>query len=598
MIVALTLVPVFGKKSAAVSKADAMKARYFYYEAMRQNAMGNNDATFECLRRATQLDPDNVEAAFLIGMMRVKTWDEEIEDSLADMRTLGQMRRLLDKYPDDIDEWLQYAATAGYLNKPDESVNALEQLVRRYPDNSLVLAYLSQAYSNQGSWSKAADALKEYERVEGRSPAVTMQKMSLMLAGKDSLGALREVDDMIGRNAGDYKLRVLKGNLYEVMSLPDSASAMYMQAHNMAPEASEPMVALMDIYRQKGDSAAYDKMLYDVLLTEDLDVQSKTMMLAEYLQRLMDSKNDTERGDYLFSVLRREYPHDPEVMNLAARYSAAKKDYAAAAEEIQYALDMDRSNQNLWLQLMSYLASDDKVAEALKVYNEADSVIEMEYPMKVYGAMLMQNEKRYDDAKKVYVEVLQNIAPDLDVTRPINMKRDLPRDISLSGLDALSDVLTSMGDCDFAALDTTQAFLNYRNALELNPDNVLAANNYAYFLSKSGGDLDKALQLSKRTITGDNAENPTYLDTYAWILYLKGERDEAIEIQKKVLELMEKQGRSDADTMDHYGDMLYSKGNKEEALEYWRKAIEADPEGHKELADKIDRLTKELKEKK
>ena len=49
----------------------------------------------------------------------------------------------------------------------------------------------------------------------------------------------------------------------------------------------------------------------------------------------------------------------------------------------------------------------------------------------------------------------------------------------------------------------------------------MVLNNYAYFLSLEGRELEKALTMSSRAIAlTDN--NPTYLDTHAWVLFKLG----------------------------------------------------------------------------
>lgn len=63
----------------------------------------------------------------------------------------------------------------------------------------------------------------------------------------------------------------------------------------------------------------------------------------------------------------------------------------------------------------------------------------------------------------------------------------------------------------------------YEQILELDPYNALVLNNYAYHLATHGGDLRRAEQMSQRAIQIES-ENPTYLDTYAWVLYLQGQK--------------------------------------------------------------------------
>lgn len=66
--------------------------------------------------------------------------------------------------------------------------------------------------------------------------------------------------------------------------------------------------------------------------------------------------------------------------------------------------------------------------------------------------------------------------------------------------------------------DMKQCYKAYDHSLRYDPDNAMVLNNYAYFLSLEGRELEKALTMSSRAIAlTDN--NPTYLDTHAWVLF-------------------------------------------------------------------------------
>ena len=71
-----------------------------------------------------------------------------------------------------------------------------------------------------------------------------------------------------------------------------------------------------------------------------------------------------------------------------------------------------------------------------------------------------------------------------------------------------------------------EAYKAYEQSLKYNPDNIPVLNNYAYYLSLEQTDLDKAEEMSYRT-TKAEPNNATYLDTYAWILFIKGNYAEA-----------------------------------------------------------------------
>ena len=66
-------------------------------------------------------------------------------------------------------------------------------------------------------------------------------------------------------------------------------------------------------------------------------------------------------------------------------------------------------------------------------------------------------------------------------------------------------------------------------------------------------------------------ENATALDTYAWVLYVRGDYSQAQFYMKLCLE---KSKETSGIYYDHYGDILYKNGQKEEALSMWKKALE------------------------
>lgn len=114
-----------------------------------------------------------------------------------------------------------------------------------------------------------------------------------------------------------------------------------------------------------------------------------------------------------------------------------------------------------------------------------------------------------------------------------------------------------------------KAFAEYDKALQLNPNDYMALNNYAYYLSlEEGSDLDKAEKMSGRVIAA-HPTNATYLDTYAWILFMKGD----YRLAKFYMESALSNDKTHSGVLiEHYGDILFKLGKVEEAIENWKKA--------------------------
>lgn len=89
----------------------------------------------------------------------------------------------------------------------------------------------------------------------------------------------------------------------------------------------------------------------------------------------------------------------------------------------------------------------------------------------------------------------------------------------------------------------------YASVLRLDPRNLMIINNLAWCLCITGGDLDYAEQLSRSTIMREPS-NPIFLDTYAWIMYQKGDYETAWFYIQRAAEHADAQ--TDKEIQSHY----------------------------------------------
>lgn len=568
----LVAIMAAGATYVSAETAARKKARYYYSAGADRQAAGQEGAAYEYFKKAYLADPSYAEAASAYGSRRLYVALDTMQSPVELNRSLDMMKQYIEAYPGDLYENLFYGYVAGQLRKPEESIRVLERTYSLHPESAGILLSLSETYANAGSWRQAIDALDRYEHQVGRSPQVTTRKLSLMLVDKDTVGALREARLMTDREPSDVAFAILRGNLYDAVEMPDSALLWFKKAEQLDPESGSAKLSLAAYYDEQGDSVEYDRKMYEVLLTEDLDFDQKTDLVANYLQTLLRDNKDYKRGDYLFSVLQSQYPHEPRLLDLSARYSAAKGDFSAARDQISYAIDRDPTNITYWGQLMTYEAADDRADKALETFDRAKEFITPDDQLKMYYISVAQLAERYDSAVKMIRSMIQDIQPGLPIDSVVSLS-DLRKDINADELDRLSSLLVSLGDVYHLSGDTVGAYRTYDNALILDDSNAMAKNNYAYFLATGGGDLDKAQSLSRSSLSGFDALNPTYLDTYAWICYLKGNYAEALEYQEKAMG-DEEHPVENAELYEHLGDIKAALGDSEGALSAWKRAVE------------------------
>ena len=130
--------------------------------------------------------------------------------------------------------------------------------------------------------------------------------------------------------------------------------------------------------------------------------------------------------------------------------------------------------------------------------------------------------------------------------------------------------LAIIGDTYYQTGNTRKAFKTYDQVLKIDPEYCHTLNNYAYYLSLLKRRLAKAEKMSLITVTKE-PDNPTYLDTYGWILYLRGKAKEAKPYFKHA---MLYGGKDSAVILMHFSLVLEKLGEKDLAT-YYRNLAES-----------------------
>jgi len=148
----------------------------------------------------------------------------------------------------------------------------------------------------------------------------------------------------------------------------------------------------------------------------------------------------------------------------------------------------------------------------------------------------------------------------------------------------LAEFYNYLGDAYHQTKQDEKAFEAYDASLKINSDNSIVLNNYAYYLSLRGEQLERAKKMARKANELD-PNNSSNQDTYGWVLYKLGEYKEALEwIGKSV----DNHSEENAEVLEHYGDVLYKLGRTEEAREYWERAVKAGKGGSELLKKKAN----------
>lgn len=572
ILLLLTVLPFADKLMAsdrkAISEDDRVKAEYIFLEAEKQRNMGRDDAFHHLLQYAHSLDPENSAIAYYLGYSRLMKSNLSVSDSLFSS-SLRMMRKHVDAHPEDKYEAMLYANGNMIANQVQEGLRVLKIQAERNPHNVEVQLSIADAYARLEDYRNAIAAYDSVQQWQGQSVQLSARKVRAYQALNDTVGAIGEMRSLLATAPRNVDYNLAMGNMMLMFGERDSALTYYDKAQQYEPENGATYLAKAQFYNAIGDSVNYDQQTYQALVSKDLDVASKVEVLADYARHLLVAKDSSARTENLFKVLIEQHPNEPQIRMLFSDYLAAKDDMKGAAEQMDYAVNLDPTDAQAWNRLLVLNIISENYEAAIAAGDRAIELNPNDIELYGYIAPAYYNIKQYDKAIEVYKKALAAV--------------------DSTDTEHRSMFLGGMGDAKFSMGDAIGAFALYDQAIEIDPNNVSILNNYAYFLTLCNRDLDKAERMSAKTVQAE-PQNATFLDTYAWVFY---KRKEYTMAQLYIEMAIKNERRPSSDIYDHYGDILLAVGNKQEALKQWKKALELDA-GNKELLEKVEKLALEL----
>ncbi len=564
--------PRVDRKTAEAGRAER-KADMVFLEALRYKEQGDMDAYADLVGYAAEINPGDPYIGFEYGRFLVAIASQSDADSAEVERGYRLMRSYAmdGEGATDFSTVAMAAATAQRIGHSDDAREMMRRLYRDNPDRPEAGLNYAQMLASTGRAADLKEAIAVFDTIEAHEggipvPLIGMRLKVRMMQG-DTTALINDVRRYVASAPKSSDNCVLAGDVFSQLQMPDSALAYYDRAIELDPSSGIAYYSRANLYLTRGDSTAYDREIFMALEQPDLDVETKTELMRDYVSNLYRDASQKERIVRLFNSLLEAHPHEAAIHGLYGSYLATMGDYAPAAEQIDYQISLDPSDVNQWRMLGSLYYSLNDYEKTAATALKAMELFPDDTNLTLLASEALTHEGKTDEA--------------LDV---VHKRLDDP----LLGPDAKSDLLTFIGDVLYRNDRPDSAFVYYEQAITLNPANYLAMNNCAYFMACSDLDLDRALSLIERAVDG-RPDDPTTLDTYAWVLFKRHEYDKARVIMDKTLELSgegsESDGNDESDNddlssemLEHAGDIYFMVREPEKALAFWKRALALDPD--------------------
>ena len=444
----------------------------------------------------------------------------------------------------------------------DAAIKVYENLLEKGVSKSEIYVSLSSLYSDADEHGKAIGVLDKLEKLEGVNENITIDKVRHYMALGDSAKAVDVVLGMVNENPDDLRYMTLLGGTYSVLGDKEKALEAYNRVLSVKPDDTYALGSLAGLYAADSNDSLYCDVIERLLVSESLDTDSRIGALVQYIEYKLPA--DSAR---VMSLLQRMYdlPFDAlEIAEIYSRYliyvNASPETVTPVLEKI---LSLDPENLSAIMRLLDYSVNSNDVEAVFKYADNAQPYLPDKLVVYYYKGLSQYLLDRKSESVGTYSEGLEKRAPD---TEP----------------SLVSAVYSLMGDTYHELGMTDECMQAYDSALVYDDANLGVLNNYAYYLALEGKELERALEMSLRTISADPG-NSTYIDTYAWVLFKLGRYEEAKAYAEK---LVADDSMTSPDVFHHCGDIYAKCGNMEKAVEYWVKARE-NGDGSKILEKKI-----------
>ncbi|WP_158098762.1 tetratricopeptide repeat protein [Barnesiella sp. An55] len=538
-----------------LSAGERQKFEYFYLEAERQKALGHNDAAFDLMSRAAEIDTTSAAARFFLApyYLQLGLYDQARND----------LRYAAEEYPDNYWYNVVYANFSQRSGQHDEAIRIWSRLLKKNPDKGEINSALAEAYTAKGDLKSAIACYDSLESSMGMMEPITIEKLRLYGYMGDKEAMVSEAEKLQHTFPQNTDYMRLLGDIYLEAGRDSAALSMYDRALSLEPENGYVYLSKAGYYEKKGDSIAYNNEIRNALLNRHVDVDTKLNIFRTYIVDLMKKNKELNRVDSLFVEMLEQYPQEEPVHSLYGMYLSSRKEFSRAEEQYAIATDLEPTNPDNWLQLIGLYLYQEKYPDVIRVGKRAIQYVPDQKDIYMYVAVASAQTKSYAEALEMLETGLTYVDEGDNGTK--------------------SFFYGQMGDVYHSSGNREKAYEMYDLALSYNASNIPVLNNYSYFLALDGSDLDKAERMSAQTVKAE-PDNATYLDTYAWIFFKKGDYSLARLYMKNAID---KSPEPSAELFEHYGDILYMLGEVDEAVEYWQKALDLGSESADVLKEKI-----------
>ncbi len=512
---------------------------YLFVEGIKQRTLGNPDQALKIFSHCLELEPNSSAALFEMANIHVSKGDFQ--------SSMLMCEKAVSISPDN--KYYHELLLKIYMQNKlfVKAANEYGSLIRLYPDNQEYKFQQAVTLTMGGKLTEALDIYNKLEQKYGVTEAISVGKQQLYLKQGNKQAAYNEIEKLIKLYPEEPKYYGLMADMYLADKNREKALEYYNKILKIDPDEGFVHLSLANFYMESKDFPKAYEHIKLAFKNSQLDFETKAQMFL-LISQSDELKITDEQELELIKILINTHPDDERPRTLLVDYLINHKKTEEARNQMNLVLDMRKDNYPYWEKL---LLIDNELQDWKTICQDSKTALTYfpnEPVIYIFNALGLLQLKKYDEILTL-----------LD-SGEVKAKKD-PK--------VLSQLYTYRAEAYYNLKKFKEAFQTFDKIVHIDPQNYMAMNNYAYYLSLRNENLDEAEKLSGKVIQA-NPENSTYLDTYAWVLFKMKDYKMARFYMESAIS---KNTEQNPVLVEHYGDILFFLDEKQNAMGQWEKSL-------------------------
>lgn len=519
-----------------MSELDSVKAEEAFAEGLKYSILEEHVKALAWFEKTLKLSPDNAAVYYKISETYASLGDSD--------KALSYAEKAFKIIPSNKYYGLLLANIYERKNRLDDALKVYKTIEEKNPNSEEVYPVIAQILIYQTKYAEALEYLNKFQTVFGVTEEIVRQKQQIYLRLNRIDDAVVDMKALMEAYPDEPRYALMLAELYFSNKRVAEAKNVADDLLKKSPDNPYTRIILSDIYKsEKQYDKAYEQ-LELAIRNPELGIETKISMIMG-LENLGRDPKMTERALKLAKIVVSVHPSASQAHSLYADLLSLVESPKEALEQYVQSVDLEPDNAEIWQRIVVSAATLNDTNALLQYSDKALEYFPNQAIFWYFKGVAHQIRKENKSGISALEESLR---------------------LTSENPSLKSEVYSRLGDMYHAAGAYKKSDETYEAALKEDPESDYAMNNYSYYLSLRGEKLTRAKELSSKLVE-KHPDNPTYLDTYGWVLYKMKEYKDALKYLEKAA--------SDTDSgvvLEHYGDVLYMLGEKNKAFEQWEKA--------------------------